>query len=242
MKKLIPLLISFSVVGCVPYEQQTNLADGLLISGYTNERILNIINSNRTIKAIRIDYTGGIIYGSDDFTERPAIATLSDGSYSRGFLQSTGRWSNSDIHITFVTEDERKAQKEKEEREQQKRIDDIKREAEEESNKRAKEFNTASIKRYPYEAELFCYNSRNFDLYMSSDCNFSITGTTGPSNLFDTQAPSTRIMLEKNYKLKVMMYTANPTINMRVNIISRSSGKVITSKDGNDFNSIFIAN
>ncbi|MFP1463112.1 hypothetical protein ACLB1E_23470 [Escherichia coli] len=72
----------------------------------------------------------------------------------------------SDIHITFVTEDERKAQKEKEEREQQKRIDDIKREAEEESNKRAKEFNTASIKRYPYEAELFCYNSRNFDLYM----------------------------------------------------------------------------
>ncbi|HBA8664516.1 TPA: hypothetical protein J1190_004121 [Escherichia coli] len=241
MKKLISLLISFSVVGCVPYEQQTNLADGLLISGYTNERILNTINSHRAIKATRIDYTGGMIYGSDDFTERPAIATLSDGSYSQGYLQSTGRWSN-DVHVVFVTEDERKVQKEKEERERQKRIEDIKREAEEESKKNEKEFNTASIKRFPYEAELFCYDSRSFELYMPSSCNLSVTGNMGPTNFFDKQAPSKRIMLERNYKLKFMMYTANPTINMRVNIISRSSGKVIASKDGNYFNSIFIAN
>lgn len=242
MKRLFPLFIAFSIIGCIPYEQQTNLADGLLINGYSNERILNTINRNRTIKATRIDYTGGIIYGSDDFTERPAIVTLSDGSYSRGYLQSTGRWSNSDIHVTFVTDDERKAQKEKEDFERQKKIQDIKKKEKDEFNKQKKEFNSASIKRYPYEAELFCYNSRSFDLYMPGDCNFSITGTMGPSNFFDKQAPSKRIMLEKNYKLKVMMYTANPTINMRVNIISRSSGKVSASKDGNYFSSIFIAN
>lgn len=241
--KVIFLLITLMLIsGCVPYSKRSDLSHCLLTGKDSNEEVINKINIKKNVKIkeikpleyAQIDRDGG------DGTMCKAIATYDNETSSRGFITSTGRWSHPQVvNYDFLTDSEKNTKEYNESIEKQKIINDRIKESQELAEKSNREFENADSNKYPYIAEVYCYNKRTLELYSPATCGPLASGETGPTNIYDKTSPVFKLMLGKNFKLKVITNEPHPLAGIKVDVRSRKTDEVIETKIG-DFNNTVI--
>lgn len=242
MKKLAIVVLAFNISGCTSYQNRNDLADCLSLGYYknkiTNKKIIDAINSKGKIKEFLIKGKGTHNKLNDEVTECPVIAYYDDGKLSNGILSSTGRWSkNHEITYKYLTVNEYQ----KEDRLKTAEISNKNNESiiknKNNMKKSLKDFDSAGKDTYPFMARIYCFNTKNFEIYTPETCGISIYGA-GPSNLYSKNKSSLDVMLLTSYSLKVFMSEPNPFLAIKVDIISRRTDKVIDTRIGNFIHSI----
>lgn len=243
MKKIFALIICILVPGCAPYSSRTNISDCLSTGNYSNNEITNKINNKKSIKIKNIKPVGGIEFEPNgDGTLCQAVATYENDTVSRGFVISNGRWSHpQSINYDFLTETEKFTKENYEATERQRAIDNAIKESMILAEQSNREFDEASSKEYPHEAEVYCYNKRTLEIYHPRVCGTLVLGETGPTNSYDKNALTLKLMLKEHFKLKVTIEEAHPFAGIKVDVRSRKTNKVINTKTGSFTDTIVIS-
>ncbi|PIJ48969.1 hypothetical protein BL250_16670 [Erwinia sp. OLTSP20] len=247
MKKKLLLLITMITSGCVPYAHQTDLSDCLSIGNYTNkitnEKIINELNSTEINKIQKITPTGNVKFGDGDSTECPVTVTHENGTSEQGFLISRGRWSQQKkIEYKFLSKWDAQQQVEENNAANKIRTEQIESQARARDTESKHDFQSASITAYPFKAEIYCYNKKNFNMYKPADCGISTSGKLGPTNIYDKQALTFDILLPSSFTLKASMAEPNLFMGIKVDIRSRKTNEVVNTRTGSYTDTVFISN